>query len=799
MSFNLIEKEEDLHKILNNLGKELEKEGKIDEAIDIYEDNVLLKTDTPFTYLRLSILYKKNKDVDNEIRINKIALKNIKHNKNSKYKEDFKKRLEKSKKRKTKIKTKRLQNLDKNHKDREQKAKELIDNELYIDALELLKINFFESSISDTTYDLMIKIFIELKSYYDALNICFKAIDVYNPINNVKVNKFRKKSYNIVDKYIKSKNKLLSPKFFGKYGSNIEYQKECMDKITELCGDYIHNDNFKKRAGKYKSVDGLTNTYEKRILIYECEDESLKLDSIENRLNELLKIDAKDLHEKIINKNSNVIEVDTSNSDELSHEDYLIKCDEKISDLCGGFICNDDFKKRAGKYKSVDDLTNTYEKRILMSECENGTLKLDSIEDRLDELLQLDCKKLCEISSNEDSSLFKTQSDIENYIKLTLKNKKEIPHKKYLNRNDIIKMKSNGKLSEDNLAKCEEKINYICRNDEKDHVKLLLKYETEKGLLSFNSLVDRRNQLISMDSRTLYNVIRFKEDTYAFKSQQDIDNFMGEEYSRKDLIKCREKINLVCRYDEEKYTKLLLNYEAEKGWINYNSIIYRYSQLNNMDCKNLYEVIRLKEDTYKFKSQKDIDKYMGNNYSKTLKLKYKNNKTNYSKKENNYRKNANSSISKTNISNSKYNNTGSYPRQNQSNRVSPDKNKLINTGKVNIELLDTVKSNTALASTGLYLLTGFFIGEAKEETKWINTELEIKNDRVITKKPYKIYKFKDFKKMYIDDSSSVNVFCICLKNKSRLIFKVRNDYFIEYFFEKMYLNGVNLRKLVGMD
>ena len=70
MSFNLIEKEEDLHKLLNNLGKELEKEGKIDEAIDIYEDNVLLKTDTPFTYLRLSILYKKNKDVDNEIRIN---------------------------------------------------------------------------------------------------------------------------------------------------------------------------------------------------------------------------------------------------------------------------------------------------------------------------------------------------------------------------------------------------------------------------------------------------------------------------------------------------------------------------------------------------------------------------------------------------------------------------------------------------------------------------------------------------------------------------------------------------------
>lgn len=62
----------------NNIAAEaLEKEGKIEEAIVQYEKLVSQKVDTPFTYRRLAILYRKEKNEKDEIRIIKSALINI--------------------------------------------------------------------------------------------------------------------------------------------------------------------------------------------------------------------------------------------------------------------------------------------------------------------------------------------------------------------------------------------------------------------------------------------------------------------------------------------------------------------------------------------------------------------------------------------------------------------------------------------------------------------------------------------------------------------------------------------------
>lgn len=58
---------------LNNEGIALEKEGKEDEAIAIYEKNVSIKCDATHSYDRLLVIYKRRKDTDNEIRIAKIA------------------------------------------------------------------------------------------------------------------------------------------------------------------------------------------------------------------------------------------------------------------------------------------------------------------------------------------------------------------------------------------------------------------------------------------------------------------------------------------------------------------------------------------------------------------------------------------------------------------------------------------------------------------------------------------------------------------------------------------------------
>ncbi|WP_413538709.1 tetratricopeptide repeat protein [Enterococcus malodoratus] len=59
----------------NNLkGIELEKNGKIDEAIKLYENNVKNSFDGNHPYDRLAIIYRKRKDYNNEIRVLQSAI-----------------------------------------------------------------------------------------------------------------------------------------------------------------------------------------------------------------------------------------------------------------------------------------------------------------------------------------------------------------------------------------------------------------------------------------------------------------------------------------------------------------------------------------------------------------------------------------------------------------------------------------------------------------------------------------------------------------------------------------------------
>ena len=69
----------------NMQGEALEKEGKIQEAIEVYESLLESKADTPFTYRRLAILYKKMKQREDEVRVLKAALKNVPSNNNRHY------------------------------------------------------------------------------------------------------------------------------------------------------------------------------------------------------------------------------------------------------------------------------------------------------------------------------------------------------------------------------------------------------------------------------------------------------------------------------------------------------------------------------------------------------------------------------------------------------------------------------------------------------------------------------------------------------------------------------------------
>ncbi len=69
----------------NIKGKEHEASGEIDKAIELYEQNVEIGSTTPFPYNRLAVIYKKRKDLANEIRVLKLLL-SIQENEAKKYK-----------------------------------------------------------------------------------------------------------------------------------------------------------------------------------------------------------------------------------------------------------------------------------------------------------------------------------------------------------------------------------------------------------------------------------------------------------------------------------------------------------------------------------------------------------------------------------------------------------------------------------------------------------------------------------------------------------------------------------------
>ena len=64
---------------INIEGRALERAGRIDEAISLYESGVARGTDTPATYKRLRILYRKLKRPDDAERIKALMVEQWGH------------------------------------------------------------------------------------------------------------------------------------------------------------------------------------------------------------------------------------------------------------------------------------------------------------------------------------------------------------------------------------------------------------------------------------------------------------------------------------------------------------------------------------------------------------------------------------------------------------------------------------------------------------------------------------------------------------------------------------------------
>ena len=93
------------------------------------------------------------------------------------------------------------------------------------------------------------------------------------------------------------------------------------------------------------------------------------------------------------------------------------RAENRIEELCGGFLGNDIFKEKL-KQNNLDLSTpNVNYKGVLKNEIKNETLDYDDIEDRLDELMRLDVGALNnKIKNKQDTSLFKTQQDINDFL-----------------------------------------------------------------------------------------------------------------------------------------------------------------------------------------------------------------------------------------------------------------------------------------------------------------------------------------------------------------------------------------------
>ena len=365
---------------------------------------------------------------------------------------------------------------------------------------------------------------------------------------------------------------------------------------------------------------------------------------------------------------------------------YLKNCNDKIEELCGGFLYNDTFKQKAIKYKSLDGLTNTFEKIILKHECEKGKLKIESIEMRLEELLQLDCQTLASIKKDVDTRKFKVQRDIEEYMGAEYTNQYHDKLKKQQEKDEEKRKKEELKLADKRRREEEMK--------RKEDLKL-----TEKR---------RAREL--------------KHRQYEAKRKHD------ENLSQERIKKAQEE-----RKEKDDY------YEQKKQRV-----------INQL--KDHSTAVGRSAPSQQFSSQSRI-----RNNQKIKRAQHKKNREDAKQRE-------------TELA---------Y------------KKKLANVKNVDIEIFKKVKSNSALASTTLFLTTGLLIAEAKEEMKYVKTRLKIKNEGIEIKNPFSYHKFIDFRGFQVDKEDDYYMFYIIFSDDEMIHFRTKNELLHEKILEKINSSGLS--------
>lgn len=160
---------------------------------------------------------------------------------------------------------------------------------------------------------------------------------------------------------------------------------------------------------------------------------------------------------------------------------------------------------------------------------------------------------------------------------------------------------------------CQEKIDELCgsvmcsdefhykarlfRYDENpinSYEKKILNDECVRGKLAFDDIDARLNELLKLDSKTLFLDIRnrLNKDTSIFKTQDDIDRVMGVKYAGKYHMKLEKK--------KAKMLKQFQNYDFSKG-VKVNLVTPNKIRLSDDEVLTISEDLRRKDS---FKSSK---------------------------------------------------------------------------------------------------------------------------------------------------------------------------------------------------
>ena len=277
------------------------------------------------------------------------------------------------------------------------------------------------------------------------------------------------------------------------------------------------------------------------------------------------------------------------------------------------------------------------------------------------------------------------------------------------------------------------KLRYSHASIDLDKIKSIIKSEINESNFEEFNMNQRYMEILKMDVNTLYDMSLKCIDTSKFISQKDLDDYLGEDYAKK--------------------------HETELEDLNNNP-----SYENHGNIKTLPKEYRKKktEETVKFGPKISKSSTKINQSAERLKKVYENDSSN---------------------------------QKRQVNENKPIKKEIHFKSKVDIEIFTKAKSNTALLSTALFLTTGVFVAEAKEEMKYVKTQMEIKEDRIIIKRPHIYHKYKDFRFFQVDREDGYYLFYIGFSNEELIHFRTKDKYLVEIIMDKIEKSGLKYQNV----